>query len=153
VDENDHLRDAMSESLKFVPHIKCEGSFDSAASVLSMLKSGLIPDIILMEVKMPRMYGIEATPLVKQLSPMTMVVLMSTYFEPKIKTLALAGGASLFVQKSHPFDQMLATIIQVRASLANRGCSANSPSNNQTPSHQPASTNLGGIARIGDALL
>lgn len=67
------------------------------------------PDVVLMDVRMPVMDGIEATRLIKSRWPEVMVVVLTMY--PVHRTDALAAGADAFLVKGCSPKQLLETIL------------------------------------------
>jgi|GraSoi_2013_40cm_1033754.scaffolds.fasta_scaffold01204_5 DNA-binding NarL/FixJ family response regulator len=99
-----------------------------AGSGLEAIKKAeqLRPDLILLDLKMPGMNGIEAATVLKRVLPKTQIVLFSAYTESLGgTTLATAAGVDLVVQKGS-----LADMVQSLKSLISRKWI--SPINNPT---------------------
>ncbi len=79
---------------------------DALASVEERL-----PDVILMDARMPEMDGLQATRLIKTKWPQVKVIVLSMYAEYMDE--ALAAGADAFVSKGAPADRLLATLSAV----------------------------------------
>jgi DNA-binding NarL/FixJ family response regulator len=74
------------------------------------LAVSLRPAVVLMDVGMSRMSGVDATRQIKDLLPDTVVIGLSVHGERHIEAAMLAAGASAFLSKDiHP-DQLVATI-------------------------------------------
>lgn len=58
------------------------------------------PDVVVMDVRMPVMDGIEATRLIKHERPATKVILVSAYEQPELIEAGRRAGADLFIVKS-----------------------------------------------------
>ncbi len=73
------------------------------------------PDVVLMDIKMPEMDGLEATRRIKSEWPGVKVLLLSMYpdFEPQ----ALAAGADAFFCKANPPESLLEMLAEIASSL------------------------------------
>lgn len=58
------------------------------------------PDLVLMDVELPGMKGIEATRRIKLLAPAVRVVILSIYQAPEYRSAAIAAGASAYIPKA-----------------------------------------------------
>jgi PAS domain S-box-containing protein len=99
-----HLR--LSERLDVVG----EGSDGDDAVDLARLHR---PDLMLLDVSMPRRDGLSALPLVREASPGTRVVMFSGFDEEGLADHARDLGASDFVQKSAPLDELVDRLVAV----------------------------------------
>src|SRR5437868_12969831 len=70
----------------------------------------LAPDIVLMDVEMPEMDGIEASAVMRASTPQSAVVMLSIYDD--VSTRAHTAGAAAFVNKSGAIEVLVATIRQ-----------------------------------------
>ncbi len=68
------------------------------------------PDVIVVDVSMPRLNGLEACRRIKQALPETRVIVLTAADDPVIKERALAFGASAFVLKYSVANQLLEAI-------------------------------------------
>ena len=66
------------------------------------------PDIILMDARMPRMSGLEATRLIKAKCPRIKIIILSVFTD--YQALALEAGADAFVSKSDPPEKLRETL-------------------------------------------
>src|SRR5215467_3091346 len=65
------------------------------------------PDVVLMDIRMPRVDGIEAT---RQVAQMTRVVILTTYELDEYVFDALSAGASAFLLKAAPPEDLLKAV-------------------------------------------
>lgn len=70
------------------------------------LAYGLKPDVVLMDVRMPRMGGLEATYAIKRELPRTVVLMLTASEEPNDLAEAIKAGAAGYVLKSAPTPQI-----------------------------------------------
>lgn len=70
----------------------------------------LRPDLLLMDVTMPRMNGIEATRRVREICPGVRVIGLSMHDDQSIVSRMLQAGAVGFVTKSAPADELLEAV-------------------------------------------
>ncbi len=70
----------------------------------------LQPDVVLMDLRMPRMGGIEATQEIKRLRPATQIVIFTVYDDPMLHESATAVGAYACLVKGCPADEILQTV-------------------------------------------
>jgi DNA-binding NarL/FixJ family response regulator len=75
----------------------------------------LRPDLILMDLRMPRMDGIEATGLVKRDVPGVRVLMLSAYADPSLSERAMAVGADGYVVKGTSYQALVDEIERVAA--------------------------------------
>ncbi len=71
------------------------------------------PDLILLDVSMPVLDGMAALPLIHEASPNTKVVILSGFDEERLAELALAAGASAYLEKGIPADELITRLIEV----------------------------------------
>jgi CheY-like chemotaxis protein len=67
------------------------------------------PDIVIMDVAMPQMDGLEATAQLRRIDPDASIIVISAYSEDMIRRAALAAGAERFFLKEE-MDRMLAQV-------------------------------------------
>jgi DNA-binding NarL/FixJ family response regulator len=87
----------------------CDGE-----AALDLAKS-LCPDVVLMDIEMPRMDGIAAATALRLIRPQAAVVILSMHDDALTRARAAEVGAAAFVAKAMPADTLLTTIRQVSA--------------------------------------
>jgi DNA-binding NarL/FixJ family response regulator len=110
VDDDVACSELLTWLLNEQPRVNCPRSFSSAISLLAALRQEAPPDVILMDVHMPAMNGIEAIRPVRNLAPATLVLMLTTFFDQGLKQEALASGAADFLLKRNPPAQIIAAI-------------------------------------------
>ena len=75
------------------------------------------PDVCLMDIQMPGMDGVEATRRIREVSPGTRVLIVTTFARPGYLRSALDAGASGFIVKDTPAEQLAEAVRRVYAGL------------------------------------
>jgi DNA-binding NarL/FixJ family response regulator len=104
------------ESLEFVivtsNDMELCGSFEDTHRLLQRIEA-LIPDVVLMDINIPEINGIEATKMIKEKFP-SIQICIQTVFEEDDKVFAsLCAGASGYILKNTPADKILQAIREV----------------------------------------
>lgn len=68
------------------------------------------PDMILMDIKMPNIDGLDATRIIREMMPNLPIIAVSAYAYPKEKEMALASGCNDFLTKPIEYDKLRETI-------------------------------------------
>jgi DNA-binding NarL/FixJ family response regulator len=79
------------------------------------LAAELQPDVVLLDLSMPDMDGLEAIPRVAAAAPGTGIVVFSGFVAERMRELALNLGADCYVDKGTPLDELAAAVRAVAA--------------------------------------
>lgn len=109
VDDHPLVRDGLRARLGTVPHIEVVGEAGSAAEALERLAS-CQPGLVLMDVGMKGMNGIELAALLLERQPGLNVLMLSMYDNPEYVQRAMQAGAKGYVLKDAPAGEILAAI-------------------------------------------
>jgi DNA-binding NarL/FixJ family response regulator len=82
------------------------GTGEEALEVVARVDLG----VVLMDIDLPGIDGIEATRRIRELSPSTQVVIITAYQEPAVMARAIEAGACGFVPKTQTADQLVGVI-------------------------------------------
>jgi DNA-binding NarL/FixJ family response regulator len=118
VDDHAIVRRALRERLQLEPDLEVVGEAGTGREALDLAQS-LAPDVVLMDVEMPQMDGIQATVELHQLMPGCAVVILSIHDDAQTRVRALAAGAVAFVEKRGATQTLLAAVR--RAAVRNGG--------------------------------
>ena len=109
------------ESLRL--YLENEGEFcvtdivDNGHEVLESIEKN-VPDIILMDIRMPLLDGVECTNLVKQKNPLIKIIILTTFDDDEYVYNALKYGASGYLLKGIALDQLSEAIKTVYSGQA-----------------------------------
>ncbi len=109
VDDHTMLRQGLAEHLSRDPDIEVIGEAADGEAAVQKARS-LRPDVVLMDVSMPRMNGIDATRILHAEFPAMVVIGLSMYAEPHRAEEMRQAGASAYVSKSEAAEALVATI-------------------------------------------
>lgn len=98
VEDNPDYRIGISYVLRTSPGFSCAGDFATAEELLDKFDD-LMPDVVLMDIGLPLMSGIEATALLKRSHPRTEIIILSVFDDDDNIFRALCAGASGYVSK------------------------------------------------------
>ena len=69
-----------------------------------------LPDIVLLDIGMPNLNGIEAAPRIRRVSPQSGIIFLTQEHDSDIRAAALAAGAAAYLLKSTPVSELRQTI-------------------------------------------
>lgn len=92
------------------------------------------PDLVILDLAMPVMDGLEAIPLIKAEAPGAKLVVFSGFKNDRVEAEAMAAGAHAFVDKGTPPPEMVATLAQLLNGHARAESGAESESVEPSPS-------------------
>ena len=99
-EDNDLLRQSLSSLVQLNDHYELVGAFENVLTVKEQV-SQLAPEIILMDIDMPGMSGIEAVQIVRKVNP-ALPIRMLTVFDDNTHVFdAIRAGASGYLLKKH----------------------------------------------------
>jgi DNA-binding NarL/FixJ family response regulator len=111
VDDQPAVRRGLLMRLHLEPDIQIVGEASTGREALRLAQS-LAPDVVLMDVEMPEMDGIEATAALRLAISQSAVVILSIHDDAQTRGRAQAAGAVAFVEKRGTTDSLLAAIRQ-----------------------------------------
>lgn len=113
-EDNKHLRDTFELLLSNSEGFTCTGAYVDCHDMIANIKASPC-DVVLMDIEMPGMNGIEATRLMKQHFPQINILIQTVFFEDDYIFNAICAGASGYILKSTTPDGYLDAIRDVQA--------------------------------------
>ena len=102
-DDQQPFRTVLKVILGFEAGFEVVGEAENGSEVIPLVRA-LAPDVLLLDVAMPVMDGLEALPHVREAAPETAVIVLTGLASPDIRERALAAGAHLVVEKGTDAD-------------------------------------------------
>ncbi|WP_312934788.1 UvrY/SirA/GacA family response regulator transcription factor [Pseudomonas sp.] len=109
VDDHDLVRTGITRMLSDIEGLHVVGEADSGEAALKLARE-LKPDVVLMDVKMPGIGGLEATRKLLRSHPDTKVVAVTVCEDDPFPTRLLQAGASGYLTKGAALDEMVHAI-------------------------------------------
>ena len=114
VEDNDDLRKSMKSLLQRSPSLRVVADYPDAESALAdMVRQG--PDVVLMDVKLPKMDGVECVRQLKTLLPTVLVVMLTVHDDNDSLFNSILAGADGFLLKDTVPSRLVAAIEEVRS--------------------------------------
>ena len=112
VDDEKKLCESIAAFLNDSPGFRCVSIYGSAAAALQHLPADH-PDVVLMDINMAGMNGIECVRRLKVLTPQIQILMLTVYDDTEQIFKALAAGATGYLLKRHDPDELLQAIRDV----------------------------------------
>jgi len=105
-DDQPGFRAVMSVVLGLEPEFDVVGEAEDGRRAVE-IAGQLRPDVLLLDLAMPEMDGIEALPHIRAASPETQVVVLTGFGSPTVRQRALDAGASAFIEKGTDVEALV----------------------------------------------
>lgn len=112
VEDNNAIREGFSLIINSVSNYYVVSSYDNAEDCIKNLKKDK-PEIILMDLELPGMNGIEAIAAVKKINPNIELIVNTIYENSELVFQALCAGASGYITKNTSHTELLDAIDEV----------------------------------------
>jgi len=115
VEDDPEVRWLLSDYLRRQPGLNLVLVCESAEQFLAELPDALPPAVVLLDLGLPGLSGLEVLPLIKQRLPRADVIVQTVFEDPDRIYLALSRGASGYLLKSTPLAQVAQAVREVVA--------------------------------------
>ena len=112
VEDNDQLRGTLARVINRAEGFHCLSQYPDAEAAVEALPRDQ-PDVVLMDINLPGMDGVECVRRLKQLAPASLVIMLTVYEDTENIFNALAAGASGYLLKRTPRAEVLDAIREV----------------------------------------
>lgn len=114
VDDHPTFRDGLSRLLQEEADIEIVATPGNGEEAVELARK-LNPDVIIMDISMPKMNGIEATKLIKAEMPQIAILLISAYSYQSYVLAALRAGAAGYLLKNAPLHEIIKAVRMVHS--------------------------------------
>lgn len=112
-DDHHLFREAVRRSIEKIPELQVVGEAGDGLELLKVLEN-LSPDLVIVDISMPNLRGIEATREIKRLHPRMKILMLTMHKSQEHLASALACGADGYLLKEDAFGDLLTAIETIR---------------------------------------
>lgn len=112
VEDNSQLRNTLANVINRADGFKCIGHYGTAEEALEEIPKNM-PDVVLMDINLPGMNGVECVARLKKLCPNTQIVMLTVYEDTDNIFNALKAGATGYLLKRTTREELLEAIRDV----------------------------------------
>lgn len=115
IEDEMHYRNQLAKLINLDEAIECTRTFESYEKALPEFESGPLPDLLLLDLNLPGMHGLNVIRELTQSCPSVQILVLTIDAHRKTVFDAICAGASGYLIKNDPFDDILQGIHQVMA--------------------------------------
>lgn len=108
-DDQTLMRDGLKTIFDLEEDMEVVGTAENGDQALQ-LTGQLHPDVVLMDIRMPEMDGVESTRMIKKQYPATVVIMLTTFNDEEYIIQALSFGASGYLLKDMPGERLIEAV-------------------------------------------
>src|SRR5688572_10896828 len=112
IEDDAKVRESLSILINGTREFLCTGAFPNARAALKQLSQDW-PDVVLMDINLPKMSDIECAGKLKNLQPQVQVIMLSSYDDNERVFNSLKAGASGYLSKQAAPSEILEAITEV----------------------------------------
>ena len=112
IEDNPTVRESLATIIDLAPDCRCVGAWGTAEEGLRALRK-LTPEVVLMDIQLPNMSGVECAGRLREVSPQVQIIMVTVYEDPDRIFRALRAGACGYLLKRSTPEQIVAAIREV----------------------------------------
>src|ERR1700733_8755767 len=113
VEDNAGTRVNLMKVLQSAPQLNCLHGYPDGETALREIPKD-VPDVVLMDIRLPGMSGIECVARLKEKMPVIAVLMLTTYEESDLIFDSLRAGATGYLLKNMPAAELVNAVVQAR---------------------------------------
>ena len=110
IEDNHTFRRTLARVLQGVADLECTRHFANSEEALEELAHGAVPDVILVDVELPGLNGVDAVKRIRAISPSTRVVMLTVFDDHDKIFKAVCAGASGYLLKTSPMEKIIESV-------------------------------------------
>jgi DNA-binding NarL/FixJ family response regulator len=108
-DDSTPIRERIVKLLSDIPNVEIVGeTIDGIETAVQVRK--LKPNIVILDLQMPKLSGLEILPRLKEIDPSPVIVVLTNYSTSPMKAMCTRKGADFFFDKSTEFEKAIDVI-------------------------------------------
>ena len=109
VDDSALIRERLKTMLSEIAGVEIVGQAEDKMEAIAS-NERLHPDVVILDIRLPRGDGIEVLQHIKRDTPSVIVIMLTNYSYPQYRQKCLKAGADFFFDKSTEFDKVIAVL-------------------------------------------
>jgi len=110
VEDNHSFRHTVVRVLQGAQDLECKRHFANSEEALEELAYGAVPDVVLLDVELPGLNGLEAVKRIRAISPSTRVIMLTVFDDHDKIFKAICAGASGYLLKTSPMERIIESV-------------------------------------------
>ena len=106
VDDHQIMLDGLVAILQSIPRVEILGTANNGLLAVTQVENGLSPDIIIMDIDMPVMNGLDATKKIKEINPRIKIITLSMHHEKGVIQSAIDSGSDGYMLKNSNREEL-----------------------------------------------
>lgn len=113
IEDESHYRNQLAKLINLDEAIHCSETFESFEKAMPHFEKGVLPDLLLLDLNLPGIHGLEVIRTLRLQHPGVQILVLTVDAHRKTVFDAICAGASGYLIKNDPFDNILKGIHQV----------------------------------------
>lgn len=113
VDDNEGFRKTVARALAQSPEIRCSQIFGSCESALDFISRDSHPQVILLDIHLPGMTGVDGVRKFKKAAPETQIIMVTSFDDESLVFEAICAGASGYLLKTDRLEIFYQSVLEV----------------------------------------